>query len=124
MICKHVELTMETTEPRDVAKAMLKFWLFQAEETRQDYSIAVNKIAACEQANARARQDWEDECVGGFSTLRLPYPESEIQMFKGRIPAVEANLKEAKAMAGYMLNFITDKAHPQQDSEGLPHDTK
>ena len=118
MICTHVELTMETTEPRDVAKAMLKFWLYQLEGTRQDYSIAKNKANACRRANAEAQAEWESNCefAGGFSGPRLPWTDCQIKAFENQVPEAEKNWEEAKAMAGYMINFITDKAHPQEET--------
>ena len=115
MICTHIELTLETTQPRDVAKAMMKFWLYQAEQARQQHSAGANKAEACERANRQAEQEWRDSGDGvgfGFGPL-LPFSKSEIQGHKDRLPQLGAYLKEAKAMAGYMVNYITDKAHPE-----------
>ena len=115
MICTHIELTLETTQPRDVAKAMLKFWCYQAEQARQQHCIGAHKAEACKRANRQAEQEWRDSDDGagfGFGGPALPYSESEIQQHKDRLPKLEADLKEAKAMAGYMVNYITDKAHP------------
>jgi|GEM_PF-5454968 len=115
MKCTHVELTLETTQPRDVAKAMLKFWLYQAEEARQAHCSCISQIGACERANRQAEQEWQsnDEGVGfGFGPA-LPFSKAEIQHHKDRLPKLNANLKEANAMAAYMVNYITDKAHPE-----------
>lgn len=115
MICTHIELSVETTQPRDVAKAMLKFWTYQAEQARQGHSACVAQIEACERANRQAEQEWrnnDDGCGFGFGP-ELPFSEAEIQQHKDRLPKLEANLEEAVAMAGYMVNYITDKAHPE-----------
>jgi hypothetical protein len=115
MICTHVELTLETTQPRDVAKAMLKFWLYQAEQARQDHSTCASKIQACERANRQAEQEWRDSDDGGGFGFgpSLPFREADIQHHKDGMPRLATHLKEAKAMAGYMVNYITDKAHPE-----------
>jgi len=122
MICKHIELSMETTEPRDVAKAMLKFWQYQLEEARQDHSIAANKADACRMANMQARDEWERDCefTGGFSGPRLPWTECQIKAFEDKVPEAEKRLKEARAMAGYIINFITDRAHPGEGYKTSP----
>jgi len=115
MICTHIELTLETTQPRDVAKAMLKFWLYQAEQARQQHSVGFNKIEACERANRQAVQEWRNSDNGGGFGFgpKLPFSEADIQHHKDSLPLLETHLKEAKAMAGYMVNYITDKAHPE-----------
>ena len=115
MICTHVELTLETTQPRDVAKAMLKFWHYQAEQARQQHSVGFNKIEACERANRQAVQEWRNSDNGGGFGFgpKLPFSEADIQHHKDSLPLLETHLKEAKAMAGYMVNYITDKAHPE-----------
>jgi len=114
MICTHTELTLETMQPRDVAKAMLKFWLYQAEQANQRHSACANEIKACERANRQTEQEWRGgvDSFGGPCPI-LPYNESETQYLKDKLPNLEAHLKEAKAMAGYMVNYITDKAHPE-----------
>ena len=113
MICTHVELTLETTQPRDVAKSMLKFWLYQAEQARQQHCLGAHKIEACERANRLALEEWRNSDDGGGFVPGLPFSESEIQGHKDRLPLLTTNLMEAKAMAGYMVNYITDKAHPE-----------
>jgi hypothetical protein len=51
---------------------------------------------------------------GGFGFgPELPFSESEIQGHKDRLPKLLTDLEEAKAMAGYMVNYITNKAHPE-----------
>ena len=124
MICTHIELTLETTQPRDVAKAMLKFWHYQAEQARQQHSAAVSKVEACGRANRQAEQEWRDSDLGGGFGFgpELPFSEQEIKHHKDKLPKLEAHLKEAKAMAGYMVNYITDKAHPES-SQPLPAST-
>jgi hypothetical protein len=119
MICTHIELTLETTQPRDVAKAMLKFWLYQAEEARQQHSLCAHKIVAYKRANRLAEQEWRDNDNGGGFGFgpSLPFSEGEIQRYKDSLPQLEAHLKEAKAMAGYMVNYITDKAHPESSAK-------
>jgi hypothetical protein len=119
MICTHIELTLETTQPRDVAKAMLKFWLYQAEQARQQHSVGANKAEACERANRRAEQEWRDSDDGGGFGFgpSLPFSKSEIQQHKDRLPQLEAHLKEANHMAGYMVNYITARAHPEPSEE-------
>jgi hypothetical protein len=113
MICTHIELTLETTQPRDVAKAMLKFWLYQAEQARQQHSICAHKIVTCRAANKQFYQEFRDRADARFGGPCLPFSEDEIQQHKDRLPQLEAHLKEAKAMAGYMVNYITDRAHPE-----------
>jgi len=116
MICHHVELTMETTEPRDVAKAMLKFWLFQVEQARQQYSAASLKVEHAGRANKEARRQYDESDDFGFGPV-LPFSDSDIERLKDRLPALEKNLEEANAMAGYIVNFITDKAHEGEGGE-------
>jgi hypothetical protein len=115
MICTHVELTLETTQPRDVAKAMLKFWVYQAEQARQEHCIGASKAEECERVNMRVKEEWRNSDEGGGFGFgpQLPYSEAEIRRYKDELPRLEKHLKEAKAMAGYMVNYITDKAHPE-----------
>lgn len=115
MICTHIELTLETTQPRDVAKAMLKFWLYQAEQARQQHSAAVSKVEACERANKQVEQEWRDSDDGGGFGFgpQMPFSKQDIEYHRDQIPKLYTNWMEAKAMAGYMVNYITDKAHPR-----------
>lgn len=114
MICEHITLTLDTLEPRDMAKAMLKFWLYQAEQARQAYSACFHKIRSCKDANDRATADWRDSDDGvgfGFGPS-LPFTTTEIEREEQRLPLLKQNLDEANAMVGYMVNYITDRAHP------------
>lgn len=116
MICGHVELTMESLEPRDVAKAMLKFWLYQSEQARQQHSAAALKIEHANQANKEAKRQWDESDDFGFGPV-LPFDETDIKNLHSRLPALKQNLEEANAMAGYIINFITDKAHDQKGQQ-------
>ena len=116
MICTHIELTMDTTQPRDVAKAMLKFWRYQAEQARQQYSICTHVLSSYERANEQAIQDYrranEDSCGWGGGPA-LPYSKAEIERQEALLPTVTKHYEEARAMLGYIVNFITDRAHPE-----------
>lgn len=114
MICQRIELTMNTLEPRDIAKAMLKFWLFQHEQARQHYTAASLKIEHAQRANEEARQRWQKSDELGFGP-HLPFKETYILSLVNRLPALKKNLEEANAMLGYIINFITDKAHSKDD---------
>lgn len=117
MICKYVELIISSTEPRDIAKGMLKFWMFQQEEARREESSCRLQIDGCLRANRVAVDEWRntDDCLG-FSGPPKVHSDAEIETLRGRLPALQKHLHEANHMVGYMLNFVTDKAHPEQSS--------
>jgi hypothetical protein len=115
MICGHVELTIDTLEPRDIAKAMLKFWLYQAEQARQQHAATSIKVDHAKQANKEAERQYKDSDDLGFGPI-LPFSQSEIDQLTNRVPPLKKNLDEANAMAGYFINFITDKAHPDDQT--------
>jgi len=94
---------------------MLRFWIYQAEQARQQHTACGSKIEACERANRQTEQAWRnsDDGMGFGFGPSLPFSEGEIQHHKDELPRLEKHLKEAKAMAGYMVNYITDKAHPE-----------
>lgn len=111
MICERIELRLESTDDRDVAKAMLKFWLYQAEQARQHHQAMSSKIDAALKANEEATEEWRKSDEFGFGP-HLPFTESWIERMKDRLPELKRNHEEATAMAGYIINYITDKAHP------------
>lgn len=115
MICKHVELTMDTTQPRDVAKAMLRFWQFQCEQSRQELASDESKLEHMGLANERAVEEWRKNDELGFGGPSVPYSTLEIERVRSRIPQLKKHHREARALYGYMLNFITDKAHPESE---------
>jgi len=112
MNIKHITLTLETTEARDVAKAMLRFWLYQKELARQSHTACKGRLEAGLRANEQALAEWRASDDLGFGGPKMPYSEAEIQQSETRLPACKKNMEEANAMAGYMINFITGKAHP------------
>lgn len=116
MLCTQVTLKLESTQPRDVAKAMLKFWLYQEEQARQKYVACENKIIACKQANKRTEESWRANDNDGFGFgfgPSLLFDASYIASYERELPLLKAEHEEAKSMAGYMINYITDKAHPE-----------
>lgn len=117
MICEHVQLTMESTQPRDISKAMLKFWLYQAEQAKRNYEACTGRLEAGKRANKQAAKDWrESDDVGlGFGGPPKPFSDHEIAHCERRDPILKQQLKEANAMAGYMINYITDAAHPEEE---------
>lgn len=116
MICAHVELTLETLEPRDVAKAMLKFWLYQSEQARAQHSAVALKIEHAGRANREATRQWQESDDFGFGPI-LPFSESEIRRLESQVPPLQKNLEEANAMAGYIVNYITDRAHEEKGED-------
>jgi hypothetical protein len=117
MICEHIELTMESTQPRDIAKSMLKFWLYQAERARQRYAACKNRLEAGKEANKQALEEWRNnEAIGFWHVPAMPFSEEEIERYESRLPALDSNLSEANAMAAYIINYVTDKAHPGEFS--------
>lgn len=116
MICEYIELTLESLDHRDVAKAMLKFWLYQAEQARQHYSAGSAKVKHADRANEEAREEWKRSDDFGFGP-HLPFPEAEINRMRSRLPSLKQNWEEAQAMAGYIINYITDKAHPAEKAD-------
>lgn len=113
MICGHIELTIETTTPKDLAKAMLRFWQYQAEQARQYHAACKHRLEAGLMANERAKEEYRKNDDFGFGPA-LPFSDAEIARCKGLIPGMEKNLEEANSMAGYMINYITERAHPEQ----------
>ena len=115
MICNHVELTMQTTEPRDVAKAMIKFWLYQHEQAKIQYEACRGRLEGGKRANKAAAEAWaeDDECVG-FGGPPKPFSDNEIEVCERNLPRLKKYLVEAIAMAGYMVNYITEKAHENE----------
>lgn len=113
MYCESIELTMETTQPRDVAKAMLRFWQFQFEQARQKVSASEAKANHMRLANKQAEEDWRKDGDASFFGPSVPYPTLEIERVDRSLPKLHRQYQEAKAMYGYMINFITDKAHPE-----------
>lgn len=111
MICEHIELRLESLDNRDVAKAMLKFWTYQHDQARQQYTAVACRLESAHRANEQAREEWRRSDELGFGPT-LPFSEGEIKGLESRMPALEKNLQEAKHMLGYIINFITDRAHP------------
>jgi len=114
MICEHIELSMRTTKTRDVAKAMLKFWIYQRERARSAYISSDNRADSMKRANQGAAAEWKsnsDDFVG-FGGPPKPYSDSEIATAETQAPIDKKHYQEADAMYRYMLDFITNKAHP------------
>ena len=111
MICEYIELRLESLDNRDLAKAMLKFWLYQAEQARQHHSACAAGLKHAELANEQATEEWRKSDEFGFGPV-LPFSNDYLERERNRLPVLKANHEEAKAMAGYVINFITDKAHP------------
>jgi hypothetical protein len=97
---------------------MLKFWLYQEEQARQKYAACENKIYACKRANERTKESWQsnNEDFGlGYGPI-LPFDGHYIASYEKELPLLKAEYEEAKCMAGYMINYITDRAHPEQQT--------
>lgn len=112
MICEYVELGLDSLDNRDIAKAMLRFWQYQAEQARQHCAAVRLQVEHAHAANNEAIEEWKQSDDLGFDP-RLPFSDGEIARLSDRLPTLQQNLKEANAMAGYIINFITDRAHPQ-----------
>ena len=114
MYCEGIELRVESLQPRDVAKAMLRFWLYQHEQARQARCACESRLEGGLRANRMAKREYEqsDQGLGYGFGFQKPFSDNEIQQCKDQLPGFQKNEREANAMAGYMINFITDKAHP------------
>lgn len=110
MICEHIELHLESMDDRDLAKGMMKFWLYQAEQARQHYQATSSQIDAALRANEEATEEWRKSDEFGFGP-HLPFTKSWIEQLQDRLSRLKRNHDEARAMAGYIINYITDRAH-------------
>lgn len=117
MNCEPVTLTIDSLDDRDISKAMLKYWLYQAEQARQRYSAAASRLESAQRANAEVQSAWEAEDTLDFRGPMLPFSKQELDRMTAALPEVKKNWEESTAMAGYFVNFLTDKAHPLTETE-------
>lgn len=105
MIYETVQDDLKSHGPKELAKSIWNFFLFQYDCARREEINTRNEHDAFVSANKRAQEDYHREADPGFGMFEPPYSEHTIKNQEEEMIRAAKNLADSKAL----MNFIRDR---------------